>query len=141
MAKFMFHYTKPNVWKIGSLRFLPGINEVDEAAWNKVKDHPLLQERFNSGALLWVKGPGVQKKEVPEDVPPEEVESDVEALDGMTSDEAKALVAKTFSLDLLNSWLELETRKGVLKAIEAQIEAVTPKEGDYRGENGDGDNA
>lgn len=135
--KFMLHYTLPNVWKIGPIRFLPGINEVEESNWNKVKDHPLLQERFDSGALVWVKGPKDEvKKAKAEALPP--VEDDGDALAGTTVEEAKKLVTDTFDLNLLKKWSETETRKSVLKAIEAQVDKVTPKDDDFRG--GDGDN-
>ena len=134
MAKLMIHYTLPNVWRIGSLRLYPGINEVDSKVWDKYKDHPLMKERFDTGALVWIRGgEKAAKPTAPAIVDGvEDVEDDEDALAGLTVAEANKIVVETFNLELLEKWADIETRKGVLKVIAEQVEKVTPKESDFR---------
>lgn len=89
---------------------LPGVNEVDPVEWAKAELIPVVQHLIKDGTL-------VPKRE-----------QSAADLSGMKATEATKLVENTFDKALLEKWFDGETRKGVLEAIEAQIDQITPKE-------------
>ncbi len=88
---------------------LPGINEVDEAEWAKAEKIPVIQHLIKDGTLKPQKGKSAAD------------------LSTMKAPEAIELVTNTVDRQLLESWFDAESRKGVLEAIEAQLEEITPK--------------
>ncbi len=90
---------------------LPGANEVDEAEWAKAEKIPAIQHMIKEGLL--------------------KPQRDVSAADlsKLKASDAIDLVNKTVDKALLESWFDAETRKGVLEAIEAQLDEITPKQG------------
>lgn len=130
MARYLVVYNRPNLFKIGPKRFIPGLNEITQEQWDAIKSHPLLPFRFEKqkgqkvADLVWVDGksPKDAQKKI-EELPVEEKGSDSEShsLNGLNAKEAIKLIEETLDLDLLNQWKSAETRKGVLAAIDKQI--------------------
>lgn len=135
---FLVQYTLPNVFRIGSVRFIPGLNYITEAQWNEIKSHPLLPYRFTEGHLVWIKNKGPEdyiaanKPSVASDKGQDQVEDAKviahDILAGFSQKEAKELVAKTFDVELLEVWKEKEDRKVVLNAIEDQIKKINDEQ-------------
>lgn len=123
---FLAQYTLPNIFKIGPVRFIPGINRVSESDWNQIKNHPLLPHRFDNGHLIWIKDKGPNDYSLPVSNENKNKESpvDAEILNTFNAKEAIELVEKTYDLDLLELWKNNENRKGVSGAIDDQISSL-----------------
>lgn len=85
---------------------LPGINEVDEAEWAKAEKIPVIQHLIKDGTLKPQKGKSAAD------------------LSQLKAPEAIELVKNTVDRELLEGWFANEQRKGVLEAIEAQLEEI-----------------
>lgn len=141
---YLAQYTLPNIFRIGSVRFIPGLNYLTEEQWTSIKDHPLLPHRFKEGHIVWIAGKSpddyvqvenstsVDSVESDSDVVSEEsaVELAANVLTSMNSKESINLIKETFDLDVLEEWKKKENRSGVIKAIDEQISALTALESD-----------
>ena len=110
------------------MTLLPGVNEVDAKKWEEFKLSPAIKHGISEGEIEEV------------DLPSAHDDSPVQISD-LNQKEALALVKATFDMTLLERWAESESRKGVLDALEKQIDAVKvkkPKE-DAEGDEGEGD--
>lgn len=135
---YLVTYTLPNIFRIGSVRFIPGLNYLTEDQWNEIKDHPLLPNRFKEGHLVWVKTKGPNdfvepNKKVPSgEVADTSVSSELDLAKDILADftikEAQKMVANTFDVLLLEVWKDKEDRKGVLSAINDQIEKINAQQ-------------
>lgn len=122
----LINYTKPNVFTAPLvlpkgqavrklLRFMPGVNEVSKEDWKQFqKDHTKRVERFLGDGTMEV---------VAETVGDDEKT----ALTDLTAGKAKLAVGKTLNIALLQSWRDAETRAGVVKAINAQLQMIDDK--------------
>ena len=93
-------------------QILPGNNVVADADWAAIKKHPLVKHYLDAEVL-------------------EEFELKGEGLKSADLKAAKSIVAGTYDVKLLAEWKSSETRKDVLKLIDAQfakIEKETKKE-------------
>lgn len=140
MAKskvYLITYSLPNIFRIGPVRFIPGLNYLTQEQWDAIKDHPLLPARFELEHLVWVEGRSPEDYE--EDLEVELESSDDEqssgedghkkvAVSALVSTkkvkQAKELVRNTFDLELLEAWKEDETRSTVLQEIDEQIQKI-----------------
>lgn len=82
---------------------IPGVNELDDAHWDALKNHPMIKMKMSEGHIELLKG------------------GSFEDIDKLTSEEAVVLVKKTVAKDKLQSVLGKEKRKDVVKALKAQI--------------------
>jgi hypothetical protein len=104
--------TEPRVHSLGGfVTLLPGVNEVDEAAWERALSISIVQHYVDEGVFV-VAGSAKGKP------------GEAAAIAGMSVGEAKKLVGETVDLQLLRSWESLEERKGVQSSITAQITKV-----------------
>lgn len=128
----LIRYTQANIYRCRDLRLIPGVNDVPEKVWNEVKDHPLVKARLQKGVIVPL--PAAKPMEHAPEANPSSGHSHsgdqgagadgLVSLNGFGAKEAEALVKETFDLPTLERWAGEETRKGVLKAIEAQIESL-----------------
>jgi len=112
----------------GTVRVLPGVNDIKEKDWNHFKSHPLNAELVKSGEIFELGGESDSEKS----------EQDYVKITDLNADEAIDMVADTFSLDLLNEFKADEqadkNRKTVLEAVDTQIKELTEApEGDQEG--------
>lgn len=120
------HNTKPRLTTIvsrkGTLRLMPGVNEVSQETWDKVKDHPHLKRLLAAGHVAVPKPVGGEGATT--------VKSDggevrpADGLAGFSNKEAMRLIGETVDQALLSKWLETETRRNVREAIDKQIEKL-----------------
>lgn len=94
----------------GRLVLKPGVNEVDPAVWEKVREHPALRKRINQG-LIEVLSQGDESTHGAE-------------LRALRPNEARRLVRETIDVDVLTKWHEVEDRDNVLEQIEKQMAKV-----------------
>lgn len=115
------------VWAIGmaglegmSVVLRPGLNTVKSDEWNQVKDTPDVKARLKANQLEIVEDDAKKsgKKDESKD------SSGAQDIGSLNVDKAKALIADTYSVKQLNAWKEPETRSGVIKAIDAQLEKI-----------------
>jgi len=121
--------------KIAVLR--PGWNEFPANIWEQYKTHPSVKKMMEKGTLelletkvvVMVKGKKVIKK----------IGSNDNKVKLTYFEEKKAIsiVKDTYNRDILNRWLDEETRPKVIKAIQKQVEPLLP--GDK--EDGDDDDS
>lgn len=116
-------YNKVNVLRLakmdpreGKIRgLMPGVNDIDDAEWAKcVKTYPMLTRYLEEGVI-----------EIPETSDGKPVEAN--ELGTLNERQAIKLVKETASEDLLLKWHDSESaskRKGVVKAIEAQMDRL-----------------
>lgn len=115
MSKLLVENTENRIHNLGGHCILmPGHNEVDEAAWKKAQEIELVRDYVRLGVLkpkaTAPAAPGAQT-----------------TIATMKAGEAIEVVKKTVDKELLERWYAEDQRKGVLDAIEKQLEAVTPK--------------
>lgn len=117
-------YHKPNVWTIftksdgdtvqtGSkpFKFIPGINELDESQWSKLKETPDIEKALDQGLLTI---------ECPND--PDGGRVSISAIKDVR--DAKKVIAKTYDLKLLTVWKAGENRAEVISACTDQIAKI-----------------
>jgi len=85
---------------IEGVMLLPGTNEVTDKQFKKISAHPLFEKIDD----LVVE----KKKEITK----------------LTVKEAKELIEDTFNPELLRSWKEKDSRTGVIKSIDKQLEEL-----------------
>lgn len=152
MKPFLVEYTKANIFRVnftgggGSVRFMPGVNEITQDQWDSIKDHPLLPLRFQNGDLKWValRGPDdMPKADRPaarEAVKGQEVADN--PLEGLSVKAAVKLVEKTVDAPTLNKWAESDLPKAVSKAVKDQLKKIAPekpKKSEEDADSGDGE--
>ena len=96
--------------------FIPGLNQLSDEAYARLKNHP--------DFLAEVKAKNFE--EVKEDAPEQ---ADGGHLEGFSAEEAKKLVAETENTPLLREWKEHEARVTVVKAIDAQLAKIEAERG------------
>ena len=149
-------YGKANLYRVGDLRLIPGINEVRKEIWEKVKAIPAVVKRLELGLIIECDKSGTPLKPVAPKVdtpkPMSKIRKAIEAvsdkeqkpnigkqvldteepktvtkstdeymLKDMNVKDAVAIVQVTDDMDSLELWMTLETRKMVLREIEARI--------------------
>lgn len=102
--------------------FAPGANTIKDEDWEKIKSHPEVVARLAGK----VKG---KELEIVVESVSKAVEAGAEAKDGaelsaLNATEAKKLIAETHNTVELKKWLEVETRAGVISAIEKQLAVI-----------------
>lgn len=119
-TKVLVIYDRKNVLTINAgdqkLRLVPGANRVDSKAWEACRGVPRVKKLIEDGIVA------------------EESGATVESLDGMKPAEAKKLIKNTIDLEVLEIWKLNEKRADVVKAIEAQIDALTKEPTKEEGE-------
>lgn len=140
MPNVLVEYKGANVYKAAGLRFLPGVNSVDQAAWEKAKaELPLVRHRVKDGQLAELATPAPAEPAAGgAEAPAANDKGGFAKLDGFNAKEATELVGKTFDPALLAFWQETEGRKGVLAAIEGQLAKIDPANKDDDKEKGKG---
>jgi len=124
MKTYLLKYNRPNTFTfhsvlkvgeqiVGSLRFIPGVNEITEEQWEAIKSHPLLPQLFKDDYFEWVDGVSPDDKVA--DKAPEEV------LEPLPERKAVKVVKNTLKKPLLDSWKENEKRPEVVEAIDNQL--------------------
>jgi len=98
---------------------MPGVNTVDDADWENIKDHPKIVKRLEDNTLVIELAASSTKAG--------ESTDDKEILRKLNIKKAIPLVKKTYDILLLQSWLQVEDRPGVFSEIEKQIEMVEAK--------------
>lgn len=126
-------YKKVNILNVGDIRIIPGNNEIDQAQFEAaVKLYPKLRRLLESGDLETFNKAG--KVRDGDDVVAAaagepgaaKVEAPLELADISKLNEKNAvkLVKDTVDSAVLTAWYETEKRAGVIKAIEAQFDAI-----------------
>lgn len=97
------------------LRIFPGVNEVEDATWNKVRD--TVKTKLDAGKLVELHA--TSKKD----------QKGVETFTGKTLKDldhnaAESCVKDCLDRDLLDRWKKLETRDSVRLAISNQLEEL-----------------
>ncbi len=140
----LVNYKKPNLLGVpyegGLLQIKPGVNNIPDKIWKKVAENPTIKQKMGAGYLkIAAEAPEKPKSKVSDesqlDLDGEGEEGNV-SLSDMNATEATELINETFDEDLLLEWKKDETRKGVLKVLDEQIELVELGED---GEEEDGD--
>lgn len=108
------------------MRLLPGVNEVDAKAWDEFKTSPSIKHFIAEGEIEEL------------DLPNAHEGSPVQ-IDDLNQKEALALVKATFDSKLLERWAANESRKGVLDALEKQMDALKLKAKEEEADEADGD--
>lgn len=100
------------------IRFMPGVNDVKDEDWAKLKQDPEFQ--------AFLDGPEKVMEEMTPDLLVEKGKAKPAAddLSGFTEKKAKTLVEATVDRDLLKAWLDKETRSPVKRALEEQIQKL-----------------
>lgn len=109
----LIKYTGQNVYMVGSIDFLPGVNEVDAKKWAEVEKHPLVKVRLEEGILQVLSEGGKGKA------------ADI-SLANFKEKEAVKLVKETVSKPLLEKWLDDEKRSAVKQALQEQLDEIAP---------------
>lgn len=88
---------------------MPGINEISNPHWEKMKHNPLIQMRIEKGLIEGAVGGELSGS------------ADLSALHHK---QATKIVEETFDIKLLNRWLDSETRPAVQRAITGQLDKL-----------------
>lgn len=113
--------------KIVSL--LPGNTPISEANHEEIMENPNVVKLFESGILVLIKPEAVTQSS--EELTPDEAKREMGEGNDLAQYNAKqaiALVGNTIDITLLRKWKEVETRVGVLKAIDLKIEQIMEPE-------------
>lgn len=113
------------------MKLLPGVNEVDAKTWDEFKLSPSIKHFIAEGEIEELDLPNAQ-------------EGSPVQIDDLNQKEALALVKATFDSKLLERWAANESRKGVLDALEKQMDALKLKKDekeDAGAEDDEGDEA
>jgi len=124
MAKLLLiKWKRPNIYRCGDVRLMPGLNEVHEKFWDEVKSMPAIKKRMEMGLLELVK----HKKAAPDSDEDKGVEDKPEPKCIIVECEVKdaiKIVKETLDHAKLEEWKSIEKRKSVLKVIESQIKML-----------------
>lgn len=113
---------RPQIFGNHLMTLLPGVNEVDAKKWEEFSKSPAIKHHIAEGEIEEL------------DLPNAHEGSPVQ-IDDLNQKEALALVKATFDSKLLERWAENESRKGVLDALEKQMDAIKLKKKDDEEEN------
>lgn len=143
----LIKWNRPNLYRCGDFRVIPGVNEVRQEIWDAVKDNPGVKQRIEDKWITFVGAPPASAKpKDPEGMPDGQDDGDGDGEDGgsegyslkdYNAAEAIDIVKEMLDLETLKKWEAEEERKTVLAAIAGQIELVTQPDDDEG--NGDGD--
>ena len=146
--KVLLKWNMTNVWSIsmggrdGSVvQLIPGANEVKKEDWDKIKDHPEVKARMKADVFSKKENKMCKKLEIlaekkakkENDDGDDDGDNSQSALSELKVGEAQELVKETYQTPLLREWLDDETRKGVVTAIESQLKKIE----DERANSGD----
>jgi hypothetical protein len=119
----LLEYRKPNVLTLpltasngapeGSIKLVPGINDVTAQNWKRVSGLPAVKRLLESSELFVA-------------LDKEDTENSF-ALSAADVRDAVVIVKKTWDLVLLEEWRAGETRPGVVKEINKQITLIEEK--------------
>lgn len=110
MAKRLVEWSQNNCHNVCGLFVLkPGANEVDEEKIEEALKNPIVQWYVENGQIK------ISRGQAPE------------TLSRLKPFDALALVRRTVDRDIIVRWREAEKRKQVLDALDAQLDAITPK--------------
>jgi hypothetical protein len=120
---------------VDGIRLMPGNNEVPSTAWEQAKKIAVIRMLLEDETL--------EEGESTPDGEEAEAADGTPVILGMNEKKAKKLVAETFDVELLKSWLVAEKRPKVKAAIDAQLEELKPDTKDEAKEetNADGEEA
>lgn len=93
--------------KIGTVKMVPGINEIDDAEWEKVKNLRTVKSRLENGTYVIRSASG-------------------ESITKLAAADAVRQVKRTFDSKLLDKWIAEDQRKAVRDAIAEQYTKITP---------------
>lgn len=96
------------------MSLIPGVNEVDAKKWAEFKLSPTIKHHIAEGEIEEL------------DLPIAHEDSPVQIGD-LNQKDALSLVKATFDKALLDRWAANESRKGVLDALEKQMDAIALK--------------
>jgi hypothetical protein len=105
----------------------PGWNEFPKKVWEQNKDHPQIQKMLRKGKIVLMSEKVTIKKagkRVAHVVGPEDEEVKSRWFE---EKRAVAIVKETFNRDILQRWLDQESRAKVKRAIEKQLEPLMAK--------------
>lgn len=99
---------------------LPGVQEIDDEVWKKMKEVPDVQERIEAGRLVEVKTAATKgaKDESEHGLP--------KSLAKFSVPDATELVSGVMDIDVLKAWSKIEKRTTVKDAIRDQLKALEP---------------
>ena len=112
------------------IRLVTGMNEITEKQWQTIQKNKVVLAMLESGVLEFISGPeefGGKKfitAKDPTAEAPIEVVGDDYSLSTLNGKEAGIIIADTFDIELLKRWSKVETRNGVKKAIETQMDKI-----------------
>lgn len=106
----------------GLFRLLPGVNEVDAASWEKVKDSTFSKWYLEQGLVEIIHEPKSNGKI--SELSGDGSKNDSSAIKKLAAKKALEIIKETYDPALLNKWAQTETRKQVLKAIEDQAQSL-----------------
>ncbi|MEW6494501.1 MAG: hypothetical protein AB1589_18590 [Cyanobacteriota bacterium] len=113
----LFYPPRSGPYIAGKITFVPGVKAYSSSDWQDLLSHPTLSESINDCLQEGI------FRVVSESKP----QGGTETLTLPNNQaQAIALVKKTYSLSLLQSWQKAEARKPVLDAIAAQMKVDTP---------------
>ncbi len=120
-------FVKSNKTKVvifGTRMITPGVNFVPDAEADALSDHPLFKALKGKGELEIVKkGPSTVSKS--------DAKTFAEEIAGMSARGAVAIIKQNFQKNELIAVRDMDERKSVLNAVEAQLEALElPKDDD-----------
>ena len=119
-------YNAKNIYRVGNVRLVPQMNDVDDSKWDAIKDHPHVQNKIQNGVIAVVSEK--KKKESSAD------SSENNSLSSLSTKDAKKFVSDTLDIVTLEKWKEIETRKSVLKVIDTQIEILMTQDDEDKDE-------
>ena len=115
-------YNAVNILTIGtpsgqSLRLIPGNNEIDDQKFKRaIENNPIIQNKMNDGIIVIVDVPVLDSTNGDDIIP--------EGLGKYKPKDAIEYVTDLYDLNILNSYLKMEKRPKVLKAIKQQIKKI-----------------
>jgi hypothetical protein len=121
--KILVKYNRLNIFTFGESKLIPGINKVDPKAWEDgLKLYPRLAHFVEDGTIETLNKSGVTRDD--SEAANTKGALTVDDITKLNDKRAIKLVKDTADIDLLTLWSEIEKRKPVLAAIDAQFEAI-----------------
>lgn len=136
----LVHYNGLNIYRAEGIKFMPGVNQPDDAKLLAAGRNKLLVERFRQRKLTFVNGQSwddfvasfERKADEPAAPPPQaggggQPDSEIGKLNVKDAGE---LIAQTSDAELLAKWAAEDTRKGVQDAITKRLADLDPTKKD-----------
>lgn len=114
---------KTKVIILGTRMIMPGVNFVPDADAEDVTEHPMFKALQSKGDFIIV-------KKGPSATPKSDAKSFAEEIAGMSAKDAVPIIKQNFQKTELEAVAELDERKSVLNAVEAQLSALELPKGD-----------